>query len=221
MASLRKRTTNAAVIPDNVEVAVIPETPPPAPPATASPDVTAQQSDAADVLRGQLDALKQAETMQQQQAIAQLAAEERRRSWFDSTPAAKENHAALNALHHAALDAGLADTSPQYFSFMESQLAALKAQHPAPATHLANEMRQRTAQQQPQPQPPRRVPVSAPVSREVPSSDGRRNRGQVTISPLEREHARVAGITVEEYAKQKLKYEQMRESGQYGEGNQR
>jgi hypothetical protein len=103
---------------------------------------------------------------------------------------------------------------------MEEQLAAL--QRPAAAaTNLADEMRERVAHGQPQPQPqpvtnaPRPSMVSAPVSREVPNGSGRRQSGKVTLTPAEQEMARVSGISIEEYAKQKLRYENLRETGQY------
>ena len=53
-------------------------------------------------------------------------AKERRDAWLNSTPGARENINELGRIHHAALDAGLTDTSPAYFSFLESELAALQ-----------------------------------------------------------------------------------------------
>jgi hypothetical protein len=59
--------------------------------------------------------------------------------------------------------------------------------------------------------------VSAPVSRSIPSASGKRHQspGKVTLTPSEVEAARLSGISIEEYARQKLKYEGMRESGEY------
>jgi hypothetical protein len=219
MASLRKKPADVAMVVDDdgpAAVATRSETPP----AEAQPELTERKP--ADVLLAQIDALKQAETMQQQAHTAQLVAEERRQAWLTATPAAQENLPALGAFHHAALNAGLADTSPEYFNFMEQQLAAL-TQRPAAAAHLVKEMQARVPPKEPEPEPrPRHSIVSAPVSREIPSGgDSYRPRGKVTLSQDEREMAKASGITTEEYARQKLRLAQMRESGQYGGDQQR
>jgi hypothetical protein len=216
MASLRKKPTVDAAA--NPETPVVAETPP------ASEVVTSPPSDntAAESLKRQLEAMRQSEAMQELQA-AKIAAEQHRRSWFEATPGAKDNIAALDSLHHAALNAGMADCSPAYFSFLNEQLAAL--QKPAQgATHLAHEIEQRIEHHRPPEPPPERprTPImSAPVSREAPSSDGRRvERGRVTLSRDEQEMAHRSGISIEEYAKQKMKLAQMRADGTYG-GDQR
>jgi phage I-like protein len=60
--------------------------------------------------------------------------------------------------------------------------------------------------------------VSAPVTRDVPNASGKRqSNGKVTLTPREVEAAKIAGITVEEYAKQKVRKEEMVASGEYGE----
>ena len=186
--------------------------PPPVPESAPAPD------DATAALRRQIEALNHARTVDQQAAIAQQGANERRQAWLAQTPGAKD-HIALGHIHRAALDAGFVDTSPEYFRFMESQLAALK--------QPAEEMQQELAMQ-PTPQffkpAGRSAPnpssiVSAPVSREIPTSSGERlrPRGQVKLTPAEVEAARISGITPEEYAKQKIRKAQMVASGEYGE----
>ena len=67
--------------------------------------------------------------------------------------------------------------------------------------------------------PKRKGPmVSAPPSRDVPNSSGKRqSNGKVTLTPLEVEAAKIAGISVEEYAKQKVRKAEMVASGEYGE----
>jgi hypothetical protein len=215
MASLRKKPT------DVVDTAV-PEAPAMAnaepvspPPALAAPEL----DDAGKALQRQIDALRQAETMQQQAQIAKLAAEERRQHWLAATPGARKNIGALGAFHHAALTAGLADTSPEYFSFMESQLAELQQPTEA-ANNLAREMHERAAQSRtPEPPPrPSRVAYSAPVSHEIPTANGyRESNRKVTLTAQEQEMARVSGVTLEEYAKQKLRLRTMRETGEYSE----
>ena len=148
-----------------------------------------------------------------------LAAEERRQAWLESTPGAKENIAALGAIHHAALNSGLVDTSPEYFHFMESQLAAL--QQPAEAaTHMAEEMQERAAQSRTPEPPPRPKPVRYSAPRKPRRSEcqwqaatpaGSRSR------PARLRQPAIAGITLEEYAKQKMRLAAMKASGEYGE----
>ena len=54
--------------------------------------------------------------------------------------------------------------------------------------------------------------VSAPVSRGGVSYSTGRPLGRLTLTyRAEREHAKVAGISEAEYAKQKIRYEQMKE----------
>jgi hypothetical protein len=147
--------------------------------------------------------------------MAMANAEAHRQEWLNKTPGARDHIAKLGAFHHAALKAGLADTSPEYFQFLETQLAALKAAPPSPP--------QPTPQFQPPPaaKPPKPL-YGAPVSREVPTSNGSRPTGKVTLSPAEVEAARISGISAEEYAKEKLRYRNMLQSGEYrdnrGEG---
>jgi hypothetical protein len=219
MASLRKKTDDA-IVADPLPVATDTDANTPSAPAPLpTPELAATQGDASEALRLQLEALKQAETTQQQAQIAILAAQERRNGWLEATPAAKSHLPELNVLHHAALNAGLADTSPEYFDFMSQQIAALDAR-PATATHLVDEMQQRVARER-VPEPPQRSPrlsaahVSAPAFREVPNGSGRRQSGKVTLTPAEQEMARVSGISIEEYARQKLRYENLRETGEY------
>ncbi len=60
--------------------------------------------------------------------------------------------------------------------------------------------------------------VSAPVSRETPSSGtGQRQSSKIRLTAEEQEMARVSGITDVEYAKQKQKLAQHKANGDYGE----
>ena len=59
--------------------------------------------------------------------------------------------------------------------------------------------------------------VSAPVSREVPSSSGsREDRGptRITLSVAEREHARLSGTSELDYARGKLELERRKRDGE-------
>jgi hypothetical protein len=56
---------------------------------------------------------------------------------------------------------------------------------------------------------------SAPVSRGVPSASDVRPRGKVRLTPQEQEAARISGISLEQYAKEKLRYQDMLADGSY------
>jgi hypothetical protein len=59
--------------------------------------------------------------------------------------------------------------------------------------------------------------VSAPVSRETPSAGGSRSNRQIRLTAEEREHARMAGVSEVEYAKQKQKLIEAKNEGSYGD----
>jgi hypothetical protein len=215
LASLRKKP-DVATVADSPEVAVSVEantspTPPVEKPVTHSEAETA--------LLRQLRALRESEGYQQRQtAIA--SAEQRRREWLAGNPLAQKNIEALDGLHSEALQSGLVDTSPQYFDYLSERLVSMPAQQTVDP-RLIDDMRERVARDRATPEPPPRsassngAMVSAPVSREVAASDGKRQSGKMTLTREEVDAARVSGITVEEYAKNKQKYQQMRETGEY------
>jgi hypothetical protein len=197
-----------------VEAAPEPQQPEPQPPPP--PEQPPQQNDAAEALRRQIEALNQAqivrEQAEQQAAIAQQAAYERRQAWLETTRGAKDHREALGHIHRAALEAGFVDTSPEYFQFLESQLAILQqpAEEPKPTPKFFK------------PPPARSAPnpsslVSAPVSRNIPSgSTGKRSSpGRITLTPSEVEAAKMSNVSIEEYARQKIEYERQRQSGEY------
>jgi hypothetical protein len=219
MASVRKRhadvvaaASDSAAPPAVDNATLSTSTPSPAEPVPSpiSEQVAPAGDAASEALRQQLLALGKAE------------AQTRRREWLGKNPAALKNIAALDKLHHEALQAGLADTSPDYFDFMSDRLAALAAQNSPAGAHLIHEMQKRitaNAPQPPQPRPASVSHVSAPVSRrEVSySSTPRPMSGSVTLTPEQKEFARISGVTETEYARQLTKYESMKADGTYGE----
>jgi hypothetical protein len=60
--------------------------------------------------------------------------------------------------------------------------------------------------------------VSAPVTREIPGSDYRieRKLSRITLSPQEKEIARLSGLTLEQYAEGKLDLMRRKEAGEIG-----
>ena len=219
MASLRKKRVDAAV--DAApQVAVGP-----AANETPAPALAPKADDAAEALRKQLEALRRSETLQQQSQIAKLTAQERRQDWIKNNPLAQQHYNTLNALHAEAIQAGHADTSPAYFDYLNDRLEALNG-HAAAATQLVNEaqqLQQRATQSVPQHRPAspsnqqRTSIVSAPVSREVPSSGGFRQAGKITLTAEQRESARISGISEAEYARQLSRLNDMKATGEYSD----
>lgn len=118
----------------------------------------------------------------------------------------------LGTLHQYIKDKGVAEFSPAYFESMETELGLRKppAAEPAPAA-----------------QPQRRsMPVTAPVSRDVPTSSGQRQTSsQITLSA---EEVRIAHSSFtdptgkmtnadkeRQYALNKMKLQKMRANGLY------
>ena len=229
MASLRKKPSPDVVVAtadtaNPVAVAINTDAPTEQS-STPSPEPVAPQDEAATALKRQVEALRQAGNMQQQAAIAALAAQERRQAWLASNELAQKNYAALNHIHNEALQSGLADTSPEYFSYLNNRLASLQSQHPSNAgKQLVEEMQQRAAQDR-TPEPPQPKPmslsaahVSAPVSRDIPSGgNGQRRPGSVTLTPDQLDAARISGVSPADYAKQLLRLNEMKAAGEYSE----
>jgi hypothetical protein len=192
-------------------VSVPPEAPSPAvdnppPPEQLEPP----QNDATAALRAQIENLKRSEQIQHQQheaSVIAAQAAQRRQTWLAQNPKAQHHIPELGEFHNAAMAAGLPDAGDQYFKFMQEQLDAIPDTPMQPTPEFFK----------PPPPPSARAPaVSAPVSRSIPNGSGRRHlSGKVTLSPGEVEAARLSGISLEEYAKQKVLYENMRADGSY------
>ena len=110
--------------------------------------------------------------------------------------------------------------SPEYENrlapMFEHGLANARQQSAAPPVAPAQPA---AAQTEPEPESnDRRIPVSAPVSREIPTGDlSPQSPSRVTLSAAEREHAKLAGISEVEFARQKLKLQALKASGHYRE----
>lgn len=115
-------------------------------------------------------------------------------------------NAKIQDLHYTVLEEGLAPFSPEYFEKIEEHLGMKQKA----ATHDDSD-EERTV-----PAKKQAVSVQAPVSREVPNSNGQRPTGKIRLTPLEVEHAKAAGVTPEAYMASKLKLKKMRDDGEYG-----
>jgi hypothetical protein len=182
--------------------------------------------DAAQVLRAQIAAMKQAEASARDQqsdaAPAESTGESRRVAWVKGSTLAQQHLGELNDIHRDVLTSGLGlvDCSPQYFQAMEGRLAALSAQRPG-AEHVIRDMEARIAadaQRQSEPKPEDEhangAIISAPVSREVASFSPGPRLGQIKLNNEERDIARRSGISDASYAEQKMKMLLMKERGE-------
>jgi hypothetical protein len=200
MASLRKtaNTSKTTATP----TATLDPTPMPAAPDGASA-----------VLQAQLDALRRSEDLATRQSALAAETNKRRQEWLNNNPTAQQHLAELNVLHQAAIAGGLTDSSPEYFTFLEAQLASLPKQAAA-GEHLVQEIEQRAAQRPaPPPSKPARIPYSAPVSRQVIGTDARSGRTELTGE--QKEAAKIAGISEMEYSRQLERLNALKATGEY------
>jgi hypothetical protein len=220
-----------AVIPDDV-------VPVPAPPSTdVLPAVSAPSADS-DAVKRALEATLHAETLQQQaprtvaEHIDRLPISDHKKRFLHDHPEMLDD-TRVRAMGRAWNDAIAANIIPddtpamdQYILDRVSRETGSRHQHgiddtPMPAAPPPPI--ERTADH---PQSRRSIPMSAPVSRDVPSPSGRRmsERLNITLSPLEREIARnsfSSDQSIEErerlYATKKSLMLQMRQDGTLNE----
>lgn len=111
----------------------------------------------------------------------------------------------IQSLHWDVLDEGHEPFSQAYYESLEVHLG------------LRSKPRQEVAEDDEEVvQPVRRSVVSAPVSREAPSSGGERSNSPVRLTAAQREAAKASGITETEYAKQLVVLRQAKANGSYG-----
>jgi len=128
------------------------------------------------------------------------------KSWLRLHPEYLNNprkNAMIQNLHYDVVDEGHEPYSQGYFESLEQHLG----------------MRQRPQQDDQDDDPPQRnrsSMVSAPVSRDGPSSASGEKPGQVRLSALQKEAAKIAGISEKEYAEQVLRLREEKKSGNYG-----
>lgn len=131
------------------------------------------------------------------------------KAWLKKHPDAITNaakNARLQAAHFDALDAGHGMESPAYFEFIETRLGYRQP----PPQHRDDEHDD---------PPQHRSPiVSAPPSRDVPSpSSGRQSATRITLTPEQREAARISGVTEIEYARNLLRLNEEKARGNYSQ----
>ena len=139
--------------------------------------------------------------------ISQIAINDAEKDWLrihkDYLTEPRKN-ARLGAAHYDAEDAGHRRGSEGYFQFIEKRLG----------------LREPVKKEEAEPETRRSPTVAAPVSRDnISTTTGKPSTTKVTLTPQEREAAKIAGIDEIEYARQKIILEQAKLEGRYGEGH--
>jgi hypothetical protein len=116
-----------------------------------------------------------------------------------------DKNADLQYIHRKLMRQGIEFDSDEYVEKLEIELG----------------LRQAAAEEEvvPQPKPKAtvaKIPVSAPVSREAPSTPDGDRGGVVRLSPAQREAARIAGVSEKDYAIQLAKIQKQKANGSYG-----
>lgn len=147
----------------------------------------------------------------EQQIDSVTALSPSQREWLKAHPDAwtdQRKNMRLQGAHVEAEDQGLTPGTKKYFEYLEERLGYRK---PEPDVDDDDE------EDRPPPRKERRTLVSAPVSRDVPSSNGGKSRTKITLTPKQLEAAQIAGIAPEVYARNMLKLQDMKEEGYYNE----
>ena len=132
------------------------------------------------------------------------------KTWLKSHPELltdQRKNTRLGAAHFDAEDKGLVAGTDSYFQFLEERLGYREAQKP-----VVND-----EDEDDEPVQHRRQPlVSAPVSRDtVSTTSGKPSSSKITLSPEQREAARIAGVDEITYARNLQKLNQARANGSY------
>lgn len=115
-------------------------------------------------------------------------------------------NAEVQHFHYKVVDEGHEAYSPEYFESLETHLGLRTADESEPEPVV-------------QKQKVTTPMVSAPVSRDVPSSSHRPTKpGEVKLSAAQKEAAKASGITETEYAKQVLRLQNEKMNGNYSGG---
>ena len=148
---------------------------------------------------------KEPQQQPQQQSsdpIDRMAIPDQAKTWLRSHNDYLTNprlNAKINAAHYDLIEEGYGAYTPEYITAMEEKLGLRQAQRSEP------QQQQRTSI------------VSAPVSREAPSSNPQIRNGQIRLTAAQREAAKNAGVTEKVYAEQLQRINEMKANGSYGD----
>ncbi len=136
---------------------------------------------------------------------------EREERFLLEDPTLIDNLQITNAAAMAALASGFERDSPEYF-------AATKENYQRLMRRQISDTPEVFKPKPPTPSPAPTPPVSAPVSRRVPSSTIGQRPGQITLSYEQREAARISGVSEAEYARQLRALDTAKAQGRYAPG---
>ena len=131
------------------------------------------------------------------------------KEWLGKHPEYMRDHrknVKLQSSHYDAVEAGYSYGSQDYIDYMDISLGFKQA-----AQAPSQEQNRPVAPQQ------RTSIVSAPVSREAPSTPNSGRDSEIRLTPLEREAAKISGITEKVYAENLRKMKKMKANGTYGD----
>ena len=159
-----------------------------------------------------------------QDVIEAMPIPDRAKEWLRENREFAEDprkNARLQVAHWEALDEGHKEFSTGYFGAVERILNVGRDYiKPAPPEKDSDRVEVEVEAEKPAPKTEQRRSsiVSAPVSREGSSgSSPSVSRNKIRLTKEQAEFAEMAGITKEEYAKQLIKLNEMKSSGEYGE----
>lgn len=115
----------------------------------------------------------------------------------------------LQGAHVEAEDKGFTPGSKKYFQYLEDRLGYSEAEEEIDDNEEEEEepvSRRQTA---------RRTLVSAPVSRDAPTNSGKPSSSKIKLSARQQEAATIAGISPQEYARNLMRLNEMKEEGYY------
>lgn len=188
----------------------------PAPAEAAS----TEKSQEPNVLAEQLEAFKRAEELNRNPPPPKMS--ERQTEFMTRNPHLQAHGRLLGQLHQAILQSGVPEDSDQYFSEMRLGLDQVGVRHDQPSRIEPSQPEQQAPPlvaglPPPLPDQRRSAPVSAPVrgGYNIPTAYGADKPGRITLSPQQREAARIAGVDEFTYAKGILELERRKKQGMY------
>ncbi len=163
-------------------------------------------------IKAEQERVKEQRELQQQQpqgdALDRTSLPQTAKNWLRAHPdylTDQRKNAKIQSLHWDVLDEGHQPFSDSYYESLETHLG------------MRSKPRQNAAEDdEEEVQPTRKSVVSAPVSRDAPSSSGNRSGGVVRLTTAQREAAKMAGISETEYAKQLVALNTAKANGNYG-----
>lgn len=149
----------------------------------------------------------------EQQIDANSALLPSQKDWLKSHPDAwtdQRKNMRLQGAHVEAEDKGFTPGSKKYFQYLEDRLGYSETEEEIDGDEEDDDpepvSRRQTA---------RRTLVSAPVSRDAPTNSGKPSSSKIKLSVKQQEAAAISGISPQEYARNLMRLNEMKEEGYY------